>query len=147
MVAIAQDTGKDKVGELVATLYFATNGDGSTVGVKAKPVTPELESALRAEESLNYSTYKVLGWDQQPVFRSYENWASPLRPSEEILLRFESQGKSVAESMRMDLEFWLSRKKMMKADRVLKVGKPLFIGGPDWRGGRLILGVKLLRLN
>ena len=145
--ATAQDSGKDQVGELVTTLYFATNGEASLAGETARDVSEEITAALRSEKSLQYKNYKVLGKDQQPVFRSYENWASPLRPSEEILLRFESQGKALEQSMRMDLELWLSREKMMKADRVLKIAKPLFIGGPDWRGGKLILGVELISLK
>jgi hypothetical protein len=45
--------------------------------------------------------------------------------------------------MHLDLELWLSRKKILKMDARLEGNRPLFVLGPEWRGGRLIIGVAL----
>jgi hypothetical protein len=43
----------------------------------------------------------------------------------------------------LDLELWLSRKKIIKADARLEADRPLYLLGPEWRGGRLIIAVAL----
>jgi hypothetical protein len=43
----------------------------------------------------------------------------------------------------LDLEFWLSRKKVLKTDLVLEGDRPLYVLGPIWRSGRLIIAVSL----
>jgi hypothetical protein len=45
--------------------------------------------------------------------------------------------------MRLDLELWLSRKKILKTDALVTHEHPIFILGPGWRGGRLIVMVGL----
>ena len=79
----------------------------------------------------------------QPLLRSYESWAQPLKPSDEVLVRFEARSRPTPESTGLDLELWLSRKKVLKMDVRLQGDRPLFMLGPEWRGGRLIIGVAL----
>jgi len=142
--AFAQtDPGKDVIGMVTVTVYYATNGDGAAAGERAKPVTEEVAQRLGREEKLKFSKYLELGRDTKPLFRSYENWAQPLPPSDEILLRFEAQSKLSKELMRLDVELWLSRKKILKTDAAMEPGKPLLVLGPEWRGGRLIISVEL----
>jgi hypothetical protein len=45
--------------------------------------------------------------------------------------------------MTLDVELWLSRKKILKTDARLEGKRPLYILGPEWRGGRLIIAVAL----
>jgi hypothetical protein len=45
--------------------------------------------------------------------------------------------------MRLDVELWLSRKKILKTDAAMEPDKPLLVLGPEWRGGRLIIAVEL----
>ena len=75
--------------------------------------------------------------------RSYENWAQPLPPSDEILLRFEAQARPSKEVTRLDLELWLSRKKILKTGAALSSNTPVFVLGPEWRGGHMILIISL----
>ena len=137
------DPGKDVMGTVTVIVYHATNGDGAAAGERAKPVTEEVAQRLGREEKLRFSKYLEVGRDTKPLFRSYENWAQPLPPSDEILLRFEAQSKLSKESMRLDVELWLSRKKILKTDAAMEPGKPMLVLGPEWRGGRLIISVEL----
>ncbi len=49
-------------------------------------------SRLRKEERLRFKHYRLLGQDTQALLRSYESWAQPLKPSDEVLVRFEAKG-------------------------------------------------------
>ena len=141
------DTGKEKVGQIKATLYIGTNDEPTKLGDKAEkstPVTATVIKQLQSIKKMHFKHYRQLGQDTQAVFRSYENWVSPLKPSEEILLSFESRGRSADGGLRLDLEFWQHRRKVMKSDPVLYMGRPLFILGPKWRGGTLIIAVELI---
>lgn len=144
-----KDTGKEKVGRLKATLYIGTDEDVAKLGDKtnkAAPVDQATAKRFRSIPKMSFKHYRILGADAQAVFRSYENWVSPLKPSEEILLSFESRGRAEDGGLRLDLEFWQQRRKVMKSDPVLYLGKPLFILGPKWRGGTLIIAVELVEL-
>jgi len=142
------DTGKESVGTLKVSLIFGTNGDAGAKVVGEKAVNPEpaqLE-ALTKLKAIKFKHFKVLGADIQPVFRSYENWAAPLKGSKELLLSFQPRGEAGEDTLQIDLEFWQSHKKIMKSGPILKKGKPLFILGPQWRGGRLLIVVELMSL-
>jgi hypothetical protein len=140
-----EDPGRAKVGSLEVTVYFATNGDPKAAGEKAQGIGVSLQQRLSSEERLRFSHYRALGADTQAIFRSYENWAQPLKPSDEILVRFETRTQPAADSVSLDLELWLARKKILKTDANLLHGRPLYILGPEWRGGRLIIAVALAK--
>jgi hypothetical protein len=143
-VAAGQDDpGKEAIGKVNVRVFYGTNGDPSVAGSRFKTVEREVEKQLREAPNLTFSNFLLLGGDQQPLFRSYENWAQPLRPSDEILVRFEARSRPTADSARLDLEIWISRKKILKTDALLGGETPLFILGPEWRGGRLIIAVSL----
>ena len=142
--AVAQeDPGKANIGRVVVTVYYATDGDAKVAGAKAAVVSQETSKRLRGEERLRFKNYRTLGQDVQPLLRSYESWAQPLKPSDEILVRFEARSLPTAQVTGLDLELWLSRKKVLKMDAQLEGKKPLFVLGPEWRGGRLIVAVAL----
>jgi len=146
----AKDTGKEKIGTIQATLYIGTNDDITKLGDKAKKsdaVADATVKQLQSIEKMRFKHYRQLGKDTQSVFRSYENWLSPLKPSEEILLSFESRGRSSDGGLRLDLEFWQHRRKVMKSDPVLQRGRPLLILGPKWRGGTIIIAVELIEFS
>jgi hypothetical protein len=141
--AAQADPGKDVIGTITVTVFYGTDGEIATAGPRAKAVDGEVAKRLGGERKLKYAKYAELGKDTKPLFRSYENWAQPLPPSDEILLRFEAQSKVSKELMRLDVELWLSRKKILKTDAAMEAGKPLLVLGPQWRGGRLIIAVEL----
>ena len=143
-VMAEKDTGKEAVGTIRATLYIGTDEDVSSLGDKLQLVSPEIKKQLASIERTRFMHYRLLGSDTQPVLRTYENWLTPLKPSEEILLSFESRGRSENGGIRLDLEFWQQKRKVMTSDPTLKIGHPLIILGPKWRGGTLIISVELV---
>ncbi|MBT8038005.1 MAG: hypothetical protein KJO21_10720 [Verrucomicrobiae bacterium] len=142
-----KDVGKESVGRLKATLYIGTDGDVGKLGEKVAAVDEVMVKRLRRIEKMRFKHYRKLGEDTQSVFRSYENWLTPLKPSEEILLSFESRGRSSDDGLRLDLELWQHRRKVMKSDPVLHRGRPLLILGPKWRGGSLIIAVEIMAIT
>lgn len=143
-VAVAQeDPGKAALGRVKVSVLYATNGDPSVAGTRFHAVSKDVEERLRKVDRLNFKSYRLLGEDAQTLFRSYENWAQPLKPSDEVLVRFEARSRPVNDSMKLDLELWLSRKKILKTDALLEGSRPLFVLGPEWRGGWLIISVAL----
>lgn len=137
------DPGRTKIGKLEVTVYFATDSDPEAAGERAIEVPQETIERLQCEEHLKFAHYRALGADIQSIFRSYENWAQPLKPSDEILVRFENRNQPKANEISLDLELWLARKKILKTDAVLRQGVPLYVLGPEWRGGRLIIATAL----
>ena len=81
VLSAPEDPGKSVLGEVTVTVYYATDGDPAAAGPKATVVGKALEKRLRNEEKLRFKHYRLLGDDTQPLFRSYENWAQPLKPS------------------------------------------------------------------
>ena len=144
LTAHAQDDpGKAVIGKVRVSVYYGTDGDPKAAGAKTVEAGREMEKPLRGEERLKFKSYRLLGEEVQPLLRSYENWAQPLRPSDEVLVRFEARSKPTQEATPLDLELWLSRKKVLKTDTRLEGDKPLLVLGPEWRGGRLIIAVAL----
>ncbi len=142
MAGADEDPGKSKIGRVSVTVYHATNGNPKAAGAKAV-VAKETTVRLQKEARLRFKHYQLLGQDTQPLLRSYESWAQPLKPSDEVLVRFEAQGRPTKKSAVLDLELWLGRKKIVKTDARLEGDRPLFVLGPEWRGGRLIIAVAL----
>jgi hypothetical protein len=138
-----EDPGGAKIGTLNVTVYYATNGDPSTAGERAEKVSETTKTSLSATEGLRYTHYRTLGADSKSIFKSYENWAQPLKPADEILIRFETRLEHTDNEMPLNLDLWLSRKKVLKSDINLTRDQPLYILGPEWRGGRLIIAVEL----
>jgi hypothetical protein len=138
-----KDPGRSKVGTLSVTVFYATNGDPNAAGDKPVEVDPEMRKKLSATSELRFTHYRIMGTESKTIFRSYENWAQPLKPSDEILLRFETRAEPTENEVPLDIELWLSRKKILKSDISLKKGEPLYVLGPEWRGGRLIISVEL----
>jgi len=137
------DPGKDTLTQIAVTVYHATNGDPAVAGEMARPVDAETERRLRAGHQLAFQHYRALGRDVQPLYRSYENWAQPLKPSDEVLVRFEARSRPENDRIRLGIELWLSRKQILKTDVGLEGERPLFVLGPEWRGGRLIIAIAM----
>lgn len=139
-----QDPGKQVVGRILVEVYHATNGKAPEASGKAAPVPKELSKRLQREKSTRFDHYRLLGRDIKELFRSYENWAEPVKPSDEIMVRFEAQSNPGPGEALLDLELWLGRKKIVKTDIQLTAEKPLWVRGPQWRKGHLIIAISLL---
>jgi hypothetical protein len=138
-----EDLGKAVLGRVSVTVIYATNADSKVAEKKAGMVSKDTEKRLRSEVRLRFNHYVELGHDVQPLLRSYESWAQPMKPSNEILVKFEALSLPTDRLMKLDLELWLGGKKILKTDARLEGKKPLYVLGPGWRGGRLIIAVAL----
>lgn len=143
----AQDPGMKSIGSMSVQLLFATNEDPAAAGGIAK-VVPEPEvKKLKAIEGLEFEHYRLLGVDTPDILKGYESWATPLRPSKEILVSFQPIRKSGDKKLQMVLEYWQSKRKVFSVNPTLSKGKALYLLGPEWRKGRLILAVKIEKLR
>lgn len=142
-----KDIGKEKIGVVKTTVYFGTDSSTEDIGKNATPLTPAELKKLKSIHKMSFKDYRKLGHDIRSVLRTYENWSSPLKPSEEIMLSFESRGRSEKGGLKLDLELWQHKRKVMKSDPLLYKGRPLIILGPKWRDGRLIIAVELTELT
>lgn len=138
-----QDRGKETLTQIAVTVYHATNGDPTVAGDIARPVDAQTLKRLQSTPHLSFKHYRALGRDVQPLYRSYENWAQPLKPSDEILIRFETRSQPEAQRIRLGFELWLSRKQILRTDVRLEDDRPLFVLGPEWRGGHLIIAIEM----
>lgn len=143
----AQDTGKEPVARLRTVLLLGSDGNLGEVVPDAKEADKEHAKRMELLKDLNFNGYALLGTDIKPVLRSYTNWASPMKGADEILLSFEPHNAAEAEGVELDLALWQGKRKVMKTTHPFKYGKWLYIAGPKWRGGRLIVGVELLALE
>ena len=115
-------------------LVYASSADTK------KPVPTELSKKL-GKAFKDYKSFELLGQHTQGVvFRDYVNW---IVPSDEINLELESKGPAKGGGMNVLLKLWQKKKVLVKSDVVLQPGRPLFISGPEWRGGRLIFVLEL----
>ena len=142
-VSALEDPGKKQISRISVQVYYATDGDPDSAGERGREVEPALVDRLQTMERLRFEHYRLLGEDIQPLLRSYDSWAQPLQPSDEIMVRMEANGVPSEHQTRLDLELWLGRKKTVKMDATLQGGRPLLFLGPPWRGGRLIIAVAL----
>ena len=144
--ASAKDPGKESVARLKTVRLFGTNDDLAKVVPEAKVAEKAHSTRMQLLKDLNFSSYGLMGIDTKPIWRSYTNWASPMKGSDEILLSFEPNSAAEADGVKLDLELWQGKRKVMKTTQPLKNGKWLYIAGPEWRDGRLIIGIELLPL-
>lgn len=145
-LSYAQDSGKDSIARLRTILLFGTHEALEEVVPEAKAAAKAHSVRVQLIEELNFSNYALLGSDTKPVLRSYTNWASPMKGRDDILLSFEPHSVADSDGLKLDLELWQGKRKVMKSTQPLKNGKWLYIAGPQWRGGRLIVGIELLSL-
>jgi hypothetical protein len=144
---LAIEPGKEVMGTVLTELVFATNGSLEGLGARGKELSKAEEGKLRASDKLKFKSYRRLGSDRRPVWRAFENWSLPMKPSEEVMVSFEPKGQVGKDALRLDLKLWLQRREVLAALPILKKGQKLYILGPNWRGGRLIIGIELVDLQ
>lgn len=144
LLGAQQDPGKEVVGRILVEVYHGTDQPQARPAKHTKAVPAEITQRLQREKSTRFKLYSLLGADTKELFRSYENWAEPVKPSDEIMVRFEAKSHPGPTEALLDLELWLGRKKIVKTDVRLTADKPLWVRGPQWRKGHLIIAVSLL---
>ncbi len=142
----AQDPGKEQIGSIKTEVLYASEDN---LGSTAESGRLEAKELARLQASSTFSKFKEfrrLGSDQKPLLRGYQNWASPLPNSKAIMVAFQPQLR-VNGKLRVDLELWQSRKIVLRTDPLLEKGKRVYILGPKFRDGHLIITVELVELT
>lgn len=136
------DWGRDVIGQVTVTLIHASNEE--VASVQSYPALRKgVSGRLQKDPHLRFRHYRQLGVDPKPLYRSFENWAQPMKGCDDLLVRFEAQARPSRELTRLDLELWMNRKKILKTGAALTDKSPLYVLGPEWRQGRVILMVSL----
>jgi hypothetical protein len=121
-------------------LYFASDDSGSPLPGKAVEIDAGLQQALsvRLAKVFRFRHYHLMGRHTQKVFKEYESWVVP---SKDLCLRIDSRGPAEGGGVSVHLQLWQDKKVLVKSDAVIRPGRPVFLGGPKWRGGRLVFVV------
>ncbi len=122
-------------GQIWGALFFGTNGEveEATEG-KAKAITDRLRKAF------DETHFQLLGEHTQAIFSEYESWVVP---SKDIFLKIDSKGPAKdGEGINLHLQVWREKNVLVKTDVVLRKD-PIFIRGPKWGDGYLILAIEL----
>ncbi len=137
------ERGRDIIGSVTVTLIHACAGQQDDSLAKFKRLDEATSQRLMKDPRLKFAHYRELGVDTKPLFRSYENWAKPISASDDILVRFEAEARPSKELTRLDMELWLNQKKILKTGAALTAGNPMYVLGPEWRQGRMIVIISL----
>lgn len=123
-------------------LFFASNDAAAPEQEEKVSADAALLLSLegRLQKVFPYSHYHLIGKHSQKVFKEYESWVVP---SKDLCLKIDSRGPSNGGGVNVHLQLWQDTKVLVKSDSVLRLDKPIFLGGPDWRKGRLIFVVRL----
>ena len=146
-LAGAQDPGTESIGTMSVELIYATNEEVDVEGATTSLLTPERIKDLQSVAELNFSAYRLLGSDVSNILNGYEGWATPLKPSKEILVSFQPIKRGEGDRLQMVLEYWQGKQKIFATNPTLTKGKALYLVGPKWRDGRVIIAVKILTLD
>jgi hypothetical protein len=121
-------------------LVFASDQPGAAPDAAVTPSKAFSGIADRLAKVFPETDYVLLGQHTQEIFREYESWVVP---SKELFLKIDSKGPAPAGGMQLHIQLWQETKVVVKTDAILKADSPLFIRGPEWRGGHLIFVVML----
>ena len=148
-LAGAQDPGKEVIGKVRTGVLFGTNGSLESLGNGVVALSADEGASLRKVAKLeSYKTFVKLGSVEQDILKGYKSWAQPISNSQALMLTFQPQA-SIKESrkLRLDVEYWQKSKMTLRWDRVFEVGKRVYLVGPEWRDGNLIITVELSSLE
>ena len=138
--AVASET---KASEDVAWggLIYAGPASATVEGVPASDI-PESFAALkeRLKKVFPAERYTLVAQHTEQILKDYESWVAP---GKELFLKIDSRGPAASGGTLIDLQVWSGEKVLVKTDAILRPDRPLFIAGPEWRGGRLLVAVSL----
>jgi hypothetical protein len=94
----------------------------------------------RLGKTFKFRHFHLIGKHTQKVFKGYESWVVP---SQDLCLKMDYRGPAENGGLNLHLQLWQDKNVLVKSDTALRKDRPIFLGGPDWRGGRLIFVVAL----
>ncbi len=123
-------------------LFFASNDAAPPAQEEKINLEPALlkDTASRLGKAFPFKHYHIIGRHTQKVFKEYESWVVP---SKDLCLKMDSRGPAEGGGINLHLQLWQDKKVLVKSDTIIRKDRPVFLGGPNWRGGRLIFVVVL----
>lgn len=123
-------------------LFFASNDPKAPAQEDKAAVEPALlqNTTERLAKAFKFQHFHLIGHHRQKIFKEYESWVVP---SKDLCLKMDSRGPAEKGGINLHLQLWQDKKVLVKSDAVIRRDRPVFLGGPDWRGGRLIFVVVL----
>ena len=121
-------------------LFFASNDAAAPTQEEKITVDAALlkDMTARLGKTFKFEHFHLIGRHTQKVFKEYESWVVPSR---DICLKMDSRGPAEGGGINLHLQLWQDKKVLVKSDTVIRRDRPVFLGGPNWRGGRLIFVV------
>lgn len=123
-------------------LFFASNDAKPPAQDEKVTVDAALlkDTTARLSKAFKFHHFHLIGRHTQKVFKEYESWVVP---SQDLCLKMDSRGPAAGGGVNLHLQLWQDKKVLVKSDTVIRKDRPVFLGGPNWRGGRLIFVVLL----
>ena len=145
----AEDPGLEKIGKVRTELLFGTNGTVASLGDGVAQLPQAEKNRLKKVSKLGkFKKFVKLGSVEQAVLKGYKSWAQPIKNSEALMVTFQPQAEIKEDKkLRLDVEYWQKSKMALRWDRVFEVGKRVYLIGPKWRDGNLIITVELVSLK
>jgi hypothetical protein len=137
-------TTNEIMAQLRVTIFLGTHEATYSHNCNLKEVSSEELSRLNNQQHFNFKYYKKLGEDTQPIYKNKENHAKPLCYCEEIMIQFEPISPWHNQQINIDLELWIHKQKVLKAITPMKREHCVFLQGPKWRKGTIIIEVSVL---
>lgn len=129
----AQKTKAHRDGRIWGALVFAT-----LEKVKA-PKNIE-KTLIQLGKAFPGKNFQLLGEHTQEIFSEYESWVVP---SKDVFLKIDSKGPTEkSDGVNLHLQLWQKKNVLLKTDVILRK-EPIFITGPRWGKGQLIMVVEL----
>ena len=137
LVFSAAGLGTGWAGEKVCVSLYVGENEPTPPGVQAAP--PKLHQQL--QEVFGFQHYRLLKEQDYLLHNEWEQWFIPRR---DFFVRIEPLHRELGQPKMLDYEIYKDGFIVVKGTYELHEGTPLFINGPDFRQGRLILVLEAL---
>lgn len=132
---VAKNSKAHRDGRVWGALFFAT---------PEKVETPGGEEIAKTFSQLGKAFpdnhFQLLGEHTQEIFSEYESWVVP---SKDLFLKIDSKGPTENnDGVNLHLQLWREKNVLLKTDVILRK-EPIFIAGPRWGKGQLIMVIEL----
>ena len=98
------------------------------------------KTLIQLGKAFQGKNFQLLGEHTQQIFSEYESWVVP---SKDLFLKIDSKGRTEkSDGVNLHLQLWREKNVLLKTDVILRK-EPIFITGPKWGNGQLIMVIEL----
>jgi hypothetical protein len=118
-------------------LFLASGDAAADSDEEALPIVARLQKAFP-----KYGSFRLIGENSEVIYKEYECW---IVPSKKLFLKVDSLGPESEEkedSVHVHFQLWQEDHVILKSETILR-RCPVFIAGPRWGEGQLIMVLKL----